>query len=199
MEEEKKLSGTKANPILNPAFGLSGFGLLLGWHFIILFNSMQYEGLSTASEFMLIRQVSINASLCVFFLLGGIFLSKFPPRDRIESHAHLYISMVAGVLGTIGLMLFSYLGVATIVVSVIFIGASEATMMLLWLRFYTETSKNYSGQTLGISAVLASLISFFTYHLTFDMVVIVTVMLPVISGVSLIVTTRGIPLRHNEP
>ncbi len=191
-------TGCKTNPILNPAIGLAGFGLLLGWHFIILFNPMQYEGSSSASEFMLARQVGINASLCVFFLISGKLLSKLPPRDKIKSHLHVYIAMVAGMLGTLGLMLFSYIGMAIVILSVILVGAAEALMMLMWLRFYTETSKNYSGQTLGVSAVIASLITFFVYHLTFDMVVIVSVLLPALSGISLVVTTRDIPLRYNE-
>ncbi len=191
-------TGEKSNPIFNPAFGLAGFGFLFAWHFIILFNPLQYAGPAQESEFMLVRQVGINASLCIFFLIGGKVLSKLPTRDKVKSHIHLYIAMAIGVLGTLGLLLFSYINMSIVVVSVIMAGASEALMMLLWLRFYTETSVNYSGQTLGVSAVIASLITFFVYHLTFNMVVIVTAFLPIISGTTLIVTTRGIALRHNE-
>lgn len=192
------VSGVKNNPIFNPAIGLSGFGFLLAWHFIILFNPMHPVGSAVESEFMLVRQVAINASLCVFFIVGGKLLSKLPPRDRIESHRHLYVAMVAGAIGTLGLMFFSHMGLYVVVASVTLAGAAEATMMLLWLRFYAETSTNYSGQTLGISALLASLIAFFTFHMTFSIVIVVSVLLPVISGVALIVTTRGIPLRHND-
>ncbi len=198
MEDNNEAQNTKMNPIMNPAIGLAGFGLLLGWHFIILFNSMQYSSTYPASEFMLARQVGINASLCFFFLIGGKYLPNNPPRDRVKNHHRIYVAIAAGMLGTIGLFVFAYIGMAIVILSVVLIGFAEAFMMLMWLRFYTETSKNYSGQTLGISAVLASLIAFFVYHLTFDIGVVVSILLPPLSGVSLIVTTRGIPLRHNE-
>lgn len=189
----------RPNPFMNPAIGLSGFGLLLGWQFIILFYPLPSDGYSTMpTDFLLARQIAINASLCVFFILGGVIFSKFPTRDSIKTHVHLYVAIAIGMVGTVILMLFSDASMAATVAAVIMIGASEATIMLLWLRFYSETSKNYSGQTLGVSAIIASMVCFFTYHLTFEVSVIIAVALPLLSGVILIVATRDIPIRHNE-
>ena len=185
--------------LFSPTIGLAGFGVLLGWHFIILYYPLPATGSALPSDLFLTRQVALNASLCVFFALCGRLLAKLPQRDSIRSHAIAYAAMAVGTVGSLALLAGSVVGVAFTVAAVVLIGASEAALMLLWLRFYSETSENYSGQSLGASAVLAALICFFTYHLTFEVSMFVLVALPAISGVLLITMTRGIPLRKNDP
>lgn len=186
------------NPFANPAIGLSGFGFLLGWHFMVLFQPVPADGDIPFAEYLIARQIAINISLCVFFLIGGLAISKLPPKGENKSHVCTYAAMALGVLGSMGFMLLAPIGVPFVVASVVLMGASEAMMMLFWLRFYSETSKNYSGQALGMSAIIACVTCYLGFHLAHDVAVVLFVSLPVISGVMLLVGTRGIPLRHNE-
>lgn len=183
----------------DPSVGLAGFGVLLGWHFLVLYFSFPRASGVIPVEFVFIRQVVLNASLCVFFALFGRLMSTLPQRDGIKSHTISYSAMAVGTAGSIALIASPSVGIVLSIVAVVMIGASEAVLMLFWLRFYTETSENRSGVGLGASAVLASLISFFTFHLTYEVSLCVLVVLPLVSGLLLVRMTNDIPLRKNDP
>lgn len=189
----------RSSRLFSPTIGLAGFGVLLGWHFLILYFSFPMTSGMFPAEFIFIRQVVLNASLCVFFGAFGYLMRNLPQRDKLQSHAIAYSAMAVGTIGSATLVVGSIMGIAWSIFAVVLIGASEAILMLFWLRFYTETSENYSGISLGTSAVVGSLICFFTYHLTFEVSVFVLVILPLASGALLITLTRDIPLRSNDP
>ncbi len=199
MHEATTMEQERSPRHFSPTIGLAGFGVLLGWHFLILYFSFPTTADVFPSEFALIRQIVLNLSLCIFFGLFGYFMSNLPQRDSIPSHTLSFSAMGVGTVGSIALVAGSALGVIWSVLAVVLIGASEAILMLFWLRFYTETAENYSGKSLGLSAVLASLICFFTYHLTVEVSAIVLIALPLASGTLLVCTTRDIPLRKNDP
>ena len=183
----------------NPTIGLAGFGVLLGWHFLILYFSFPMAGELITAEYAFLRQVALNASLCVFFGLFGRLMKNLPQRDGIKSHTISYSATAIGVLGNVLLLASPTLGIVWSMVAVAIIGASESVLMLFWLRFYTETAENYTGKCLGASAVLASLICFFTYHLTVEVSMVVLAALPLASGALLVCMTKDVPLRKNDP
>lgn len=189
----------QSSRFFSPTIGLAGFGVLLGWHFLILYYSFPMTNGMLPDEFVSIRQVALNASLGISFALFGRLMSGLPQRDSIKSHTIAYLAMGVGTVGSIALIGGSILGIAWSVLAVILIGSSEAVLMLFWLRFYTEASVNYSGVSLGASAVLGSLICFFTFHLTFEVSIFILIILPAASGILLINVTKGIPLRKNDP
>lgn len=198
MADSKTSDGARERRRFSPTIGLAGFGVLLGWHFIILYYPLPMTDGAMTTESFLARQVVLNASLCLFFALCGRLFAKLPQRDAVKSHAIAYAAIAVGTVGSVALVAGAALGIALTVVAVALIGASEAALMLLWLRFYSETSENYSGQSLGASAVIAALTCFFTYHLTYEVSVVVLVALPGVSGALLITMTRDIPLRKND-
>lgn len=199
MNDATTVDQKRSSRLFSPTIGLAGFGVLLGWHFLILYFSFPMTGGMFPADFVFVRQVVLNASLCVFFGAFGPLMSGLPQRDGVKSHIITYSAMAVGAAGSATLVAGSIVGILWSIVAVIAIGASEAVLMLLWLRFYTETSENYSGMSLGASAVLASLVCFFTYHLTFEVSVFVLIVLPLASGVLLINMTKDIPLRKNDP
>ncbi len=184
---------------LSPTLGLSGFGVLLGWHFLILYFSFPMASGVVPTEYTFLRQLVLNASLGAFFGLFGYLMKDLPERDGIRSHAVSYSATAIGVIGSFMLVMGSGQGIAWSMIAVVLIGASEAVLTLFWLHFYTETAENYSGKCLGTSAVLASLLCFFTYHLTVEVSMFVLIGLPLASGVLLVAMTKDVPLRKNDP
>lgn len=190
---------TRQERLFSPTLSLAGFGVLLGWHFIILYQPLPLAEGAVPSEFILTRQIALNASLGLAFALCGRLFARLSQGEGTRSALIAGASVVLGTAGSITLVAGSVLDLTWIMVAVVLIGVSEAALMLLWLRFYSETSENYSGQSLGASAVIAALICFFAHHLTFEVSAAVLVALPVLSGVLLFTATRGIPLRKNDP
>ncbi len=184
---------------IDPSVKLAGFGFLLGWHFIILFYPLQPTSAAPVSEFIIARQIALNASLFACFALFGRLFAHLPQRDDIRSHKIVISSVIIGVIGSIGVVFGSSIGLLLTIASVTLIGAAEAAMTLLWLRFFCETSKNYSGRSLGASAFISSFVFFFVYHLPFAVNLVILPILPIISGVLLVVFTKGVPLRKNDP
>lgn len=185
--------------LFSPTLSLVGFGVLLGWHFIILYQPLPLAENGTAAEFLLARQALLNASLALAFAICGRIFAGLPPQKAAGPKRIAYGAIAVGTAGSVALVAGTVLNITWTMVAVMLIGAAEAVLMLLWLRFYSETSENYSGQSLGASAVIAALICFFAHHLTFEVSAIVLVALPTISGLLLITATRDIPLRANDP
>lgn len=199
MSDTVQVEQKRSSRLLSPTIGLAGFGFLFGWHFLILYFSFPMAGGVFPADFIFIRQVILNASLCLFFALFGRVLAHFPHRDVAKDGRVVLCATGIGVCGSVLLVAGSVFGVIWSIFAVMLIGASEAILMLMWLSFFTETSENYSGASLGAATILASLICFFTYHLTFEVSVVVLVALPLVSGSLFVKVIQGIPLRKNDP
>ena len=162
-------------------FRLLGFGVLLGWHFLILYFPLRLFDDSLISEALFWRQVSLNGSLFVFFFLFGWIMDKVFPRTPKMMGTVLAAGTVVATVGCAGALLAPSAS-PMLVTTTVAMGAGEAILMLLWLQFYSETSVNYSCYYLAASAVIGSLICFFTRNLTSELALVVFVLLPVVSA-----------------
>lgn len=199
MNDSTPAAHTPQGRLFSPTLSLVGFVILLGWHFIILYQPLPLAEGSVPSEFLLARQVVLNASLALAFALFGRLFAALRHEDTARSNRIAYVSIAIGTAGNIALVVGTVLDISWTLAAVVLIGGAEAALMLLWLRFYSETSENYSGQSLGASAIIAACICFFAHHLTFEVSALVLIVLPTLSGVLLVTATRGIPLRGDDP
>ncbi len=72
-------TGRKTSPLqFSPTLGLAGFGVLLGWHFLILYFSFPLTGELIPADYAFLRQVVLNASLCAFFGIFGFLMKNLP-------------------------------------------------------------------------------------------------------------------------
>lgn len=178
---------------------LLGFGVLMGWHFLLLFFPLMIADDYRLPEFLFQRQVTLNASLGVFFVLFGWVLEKYCPAGRNKTSKMLALAVVASVVGCVGMvssvepaLLFARLSF------VVLVGAGEAILMLLWLRFYSETSVNFSGRYLAASAVIGSLLCYFTRHLTIELAIAVFLALPLLSAGMYVLGRSHVRMRAEE-
>lgn len=163
---------------------LLGFGVLMGWHFLLLFFPLMISNERLLPEYLFQRQLVLNTSLGVFFIVFGWVLERFCPAGRNKTLKLLVCGTLAAVAGCTGLVLAAETTPLVFrVVAVSLVGAGEAVLMLLWLRFYSETSVNFSGRYLAASALIGSLLCYFTRNLTNELAVGVFLALPLLSAV----------------
>ena len=163
---------------------LLGFGVLMGWHFLLLFFPLMISNEHLLPEYLFQRQLVLNTSLGVFFIVFGWVLERFCPAGRNKTLKLLVCGTLAAVAGCAGLVLAAATTPLVFrVVAVSLVGAGEAILMLLWLRFYSETSVNFSGRYLAASALIGSLLCYFTRNLTSELAVGVFLVLPLLSAV----------------
>lgn len=180
--EQESESSSKGSSSIH--FRLLGYGILMGWHFLILYSPIPISDEMQLPTTFLLRQVALNASLCFFFFFIGWLLDKYIFITEKRKLLFLVSSTLVATLSGLGVVLSMIEGIQVfLLISVSFMGAGEAALILLWLRFYSETSVNYSGIYLAASAVIGSLICYFTRHLTTDISLMVFVLLPFISGI----------------
>ena len=74
-----------------------------GWHFLLLFFPLMIADDYRLPEFLFQRQVTLNASLGVFFVLFGWVLEKYCPRGNKTSKM-LALAVVASVVGCVGMV-----------------------------------------------------------------------------------------------
>lgn len=56
---------------------LLGFGVLMGWHFLLLFFPLMISNERLLPEYLFQRQLVLNTSLGVFFIVFGWVLERF--------------------------------------------------------------------------------------------------------------------------
>lgn len=193
----KTASATQAKHQMLP-LRLLGPGVLLGWHFLILYFPLDATA-NVTEHTLLLRQVALNCSLFVFFLASALIIEKISQRGRVTTTPFVTIVASIAVLGGIGVIATPPLwGNAGIIVSVAFMGSGEATLMLPWLRFYADVAVSYAGRYLAASTAIGALICFFARCLTFEASLIVFVALPLLSAAMLLVASRTDLFRENE-
>lgn len=177
---------------------LLGPGVLLGWHFLILYFPLDAT-INTTEHALLLRQVALNCSLFVFFLVSALIIEAISRRRRVTTPLLLTVVASIAMLGGIGIIVTPpFLGDAGIIASVVFMGSGEATLMLLWLRFYADVAIDFAGRYLAASTAIGALICFFARYLTFEASLIVFVALPLLSAAMLLVASRTESFRENE-
>ncbi len=176
---------------------LLGFGVLLGWHFLILYFPLRLSDSSLIYETLFQRQVVLNGALCAFFAVFGWLTDKVLPHSEKSKRVLLVVGAAVATLGCAGALLAPSASLS-LVMATAAMGAGEAALMLLWLRFYTETSENYSCYYLAASAVIGSLICFFTRHLAIDLSLLVFVLLPATSAAMLYFGRKSTARRSDD-
>ncbi|MEG0456089.1 MAG: hypothetical protein RR559_12240, partial [Bacteroides sp.] len=203
VEVEPDAFGEDSSATKMPGFDFSaiplrllGFGVLFGWHFLLLFFPIPILATSDLVSVLFERQILLNLSLCIFFILFGWMLDVFSPQSKQRSPLLLIASTCVASLASLGSLFATIYGMqAFLILSVVAMGAGEAMLMLLWLRFYSETAVNYSGRYLAASAVIGSLLCYFTRHLTTDLSLVVIVVLPIFSGIMLYLGSKHVERR----
>lgn len=159
-----------------------GFGLLMGWHFLILYFpelSMNPQ-LDAWSSF--VGQIILNGSLCFSFAFFGVVFS----RNHAWVDAHLRTICLVGIgVAVVGCLIFALTSAVDAPIpyqiSIGVMGLCEGLFMLLWFRFYADTQTNYTVSYLAVSAMMGGIICYFTRHLTAGLPIVVFVALPLIS------------------
>lgn len=159
-----------------------GFGLLMGWHFLILYFpelSMNPQ-LDAWSSF--VGQIILNGSLCFSFAFFGVVFS----RNHGWVDAHLRTICLVGIgVAIVGCLIFALTSAVDAPIpyqiSIGVMGLCEGLFMLLWFRFYADTQTNYTVSYLAVSAMMGGIICYFTRHLTAGLPIVVFVALPLLS------------------
>lgn len=159
-----------------------GFGLLMGWHFLILYFpelSMDPQ-LDAWSSF--VGQIILNGSLCFSFAFFGVVFS----RNHGWVDAHLRTICLVGIgVAIVGCLIFALTSAVDAPIpyqiSIGVMGLCEGLFMLLWFHFYADTQTNYTVSYLAVSAMMGGIICYFTRHLTEGLPIVVFVALPLLS------------------
>lgn len=159
-----------------------GFGLLMGWHFLILYFpelSMNPQ-LDAWSSF--VGQIILNGSLCFSFAFFGMVFSR--NHGWVDAHLRTICLMGIGV-AIVGCLIFALTSSVDALIpyqiSIGVMGLCEGLFMLLWFHFYADTQTNYTVSYLAVSAIMGGIICYFTRHLTAGLPIVVFVALPLLS------------------
>lgn len=183
----------------NIPFRLLGYGILMGWHFLLIYFSIAPETAGSDAYMLLLRQLTLNAALALTFV--GLSLTGRKPdmlKPLLSPPAILGVA-VAGAVAAAGII-FAQSREATIA-TVAFIsvaGASEGLLLFAWLHFYSETETNYATQYISTSLVIGALAAFFIRHLTIEIALGCFVTLPAISAAMLAISIRQTPARSAD-
>lgn len=180
----------------NIPFRLLGYGILMGWHFLLIYFSIAPETAGSDAYMLLLRQIALNAALALTF--AGLSLTGRKPdmlKPLLSPRAIIGVA-VAGAVAAAGII-FAQSREATIA-TVAFIsiaGASEGLLLFAWLHFYSETETNYATQYISASLVIGALAAFFIRHLTVEIALGCFATLPAISAAMLAISIRQTPAR----
>lgn len=174
-----------------------GFGILMGWHFLILyFPELSAEPMLNASD-RYIGQLVLNGSFGASFALFGFALSRNAPWVMRHNFAICIASSAVAVAACLVFAFASPLSQGVLYqASIGVMGACEGLFMLLWFRFYAETEANYTMSCIATSAIVGALICFFARHLTSGLPLVVFAALPVLSMLLLIPSIKSAAYRE---
>ena len=183
----------------NIPFRLLGYGVLMGWHFLLIYFSTALEATEPDAYVLLLRQLTLNAALAVTFI--GLSLTGRKPNMLKLLLSPLAIAGIAvtGTVATAGIIYAQFCDVAVATVACMAVaGASEGLLLFAWLHFYSETETNYATQYISTSIVIGALAAFFIRHLTVEIAWVCFVTLPAISAGMLAISIRQTPVRSAD-
>lgn len=183
----------------NIPFRLLGYGVLMGWHFLLIYFSTALEATEPDAYVLLLRQLTLNAALAVTFI--GLSLTGRKPSMLKLLLSPLAIAGIAvtGTVATAGIIYAQFCDVAVATVACMAVaGASEGLLLFAWLHFYSETETNYATQYISTSIVIGALAAFFIRHLTVEIAWVCFVTLPAISAGMLAISIRQTPVRSAD-
>lgn len=183
----------------NIPFRLLGYGVLMGWHFLLIYFSTALEATEPDAYVLLLRQLTLNAALAVTFI--GLSLTGRKPNMLKLLLSPLAIAGIAvtGTVATAGIIYAQFCDVAVATVACMAVaGASEGLLLFAWLHFCSETETNYATQYISTSIVIGALAAFFIRHLTVEIAWVCFVTLPAISAGMLAISIRQTPVRSAD-
>lgn len=169
-----------------------GFGILMGWHFLILyFPELSLEASPDLSE-RFIGQFVLNGSVCLSFLFFGWLIGRHEERMSSLMNKMCFASTAVTV---VAVLVFGFVKPNTLPVlyhgSIGVMGFCEGLFMLLWFRFYAESSTNYTVSYLAASAIVGALICYFARNLTGYLPLVVFIALPIFSMILFLSAVRN--------
>lgn len=183
----------------NIPFRLLGYGILMGWHFLLIYFSTMPEAAEPDAHVLLLRQLTLNVALAITFFGLSLIGRKTDVLKPLLSPLAISGVAATGVIATIGIIYTQFFGVS--VATAVFVaiaGASEALLLFAWLHFYSETETNYATKYISVSLVIGALAAFFIRHLTVEIAFICFVTLPALSAAMLAISIRQTPVRSAD-
>ena len=183
----------------NIPFRLLGYGVLMGWHFLLIYFSTASETTGFDAHVLLLRQLTLNAALAVTFIALSLTGRKPDILKPLLSLPAISGVAVTGTIATAGIIYAQSSGAAIATVACMAVaGASEGLLLFAWLHFYSETETNYATQYISTSLVIGALAAFFIRHLTIEIAFGCFVTLPAISAGMLAISIRQTPVRSAD-
>ena len=183
----------------NIPFRLLGYGVLMGWHFLLIYFSTVPEATEPDAHALLLRQLTLNASLALTFIGLALTGRRQDMLKLLLSPLAILVIAAAGTVATAGIIYAQFCGAAVATVAFMAIaGASEGLLLFAWLHFYSETETNYATQYISTSLVIGALAAFFIRHLTAELALGCFVTLPAMSAAMLAISIRRTPVRSAD-
>lgn len=183
----------------NIPFRLLGYGILMGWHFLLIYFSTAPEAAEPDAYVLLLRQLTLNAALAVTFIALSLTGRK-PEMLKLPLSLPAIVGIaITGTIATAGIIYAQSCNVDIATVACMAVaGASEGLLLFAWLHFYSETETNYATQYISTSIVIGALAAFFIRHLTVEIAWGCFVTLPAISAGMLAISIRQTPVRSAD-
>lgn len=180
----------------NVPLQLLGYGVLMGWHFLLIYFITAPDATYPDLEELFGRQMALNTSLAVGFLVVFLLGMKTAITARQMKTPALLLTGIVGMVST-GLAMYATLtgNFAVMTMLTAISGLSEAMLLLSWLHFYSESSSNYAVQYITLSLVIGALIAFLVRHLSLEVALPCFAILPAMSVVMLISSSYKTPAR----
>lgn len=177
-----------------------GFKALLAWHYLVLFTPMFIGDIHTGSFlFFFERQLALYFSLGVSFGILA-FVGKLMLRKNKTMPSHVLLG-TACALATFSTLVAASLAtsddVALRLASTVFLGASEALLMFLWLHYYAVAAGEFVYRSFATDMICGGLVAFLICIVQEPFSYIMTTMLPLVAGVSLIINWYSVEPQHS--
>lgn len=183
----------------NVPFRLLGYGILMGWHFLLIYFLTVPEVVKADLVELFQRQLGLNTALALAFFVLFYMGRRVELISKLLSIPVVLVSGGLGAVSTAGAMYCATHGLFPAMIAFTALsGCAEALLLFSWLHFYSESSNNYATQYLAFSLVIGSLVAFFIHHLTIDVALVCFAVLPAISAVMLVSSIFQTPARSAE-
>lgn len=165
---------------------LLGFGVVMAWHFIILYTPFFEVDSAAELNRLFLRQILLNLSLAISFGFFALIGARYVASSARRRTVSLVASVGFCVVGVLLSIAAAQSGIRSLFfLAPVLMGMGESLMMLFWLHLYSESSAEGPTRYLTYSMILGSLLSFFTRNLTPGVSLVMIILLPIIAGLML--------------
>lgn len=180
----------------NIPFRLLGYGILMGWHFLLLYFLVMPANSAPDSSILFFRQMALNGSLAFTFALLALLGNKDMLPSNLFLTSRIAVVSLLAASATAGAM-YAALNTSFVpmILCTIIAGSTEAVLIIAWLHYYSEASNDYATQYIALSLVIGATVTFFTHHLTMELGLICFIALPILSAIMLVGSVQQTPIR----